>query len=71
LISNTEDSRGPRAADETDETRQGTRHFRVVVIVPEEGDQVDLSDPARGRRWNYKFVDADSGGSWKVTELWP
>jgi pyridoxamine 5'-phosphate oxidase len=60
---------GQKVEDVEDEVAR--RHFRVVVIVPEEVDQVDLSDPARGRRWNYKFVDADSGGSWKVTELWP
>ncbi|RDA86777.1 hypothetical protein CP532_6363 [Ophiocordyceps camponoti-leonardi (nom. inval.)] len=42
-------------------------NFRVVVIVPEEVDKLDLSDPQRGRRWNYK----DCGGSWKETELWP
>ncbi|RCI08421.1 hypothetical protein L249_8971 [Ophiocordyceps polyrhachis-furcata BCC 54312] len=42
-------------------------NFRVVVIVPDEVDKLDLSDPQRGRRWNYK----DCGGSWKETELWP
>jgi pyridoxamine 5'-phosphate oxidase len=42
-------------------------NFRVVVIVPEEVDRVDLTDPAEGKRWNYKLVD----GSWETTELWP
>ncbi|KPM43614.1 hypothetical protein AK830_g2959 [Neonectria ditissima] len=40
-------------------------NFRVVVIVPEEVDQVDLSE--LGRRWNHKLVDE----SWVTTELWP
>ncbi|KJZ78039.1 hypothetical protein HIM_02676 [Hirsutella minnesotensis 3608] len=44
-------------------------NFRVVVIVPEEVDRLDLSNPERGRRWNYK-LDGD-GGEWKITELWP
>lgn len=44
------------------------KNFRVVVIVPEEVDRVDLSDPKRARRWNYKMNDE---GSWEVVELWP
>ena len=43
------------------------KNFRVVVIVPEELDRVDLSDPKQGRRWNYK----NHGDSWEVVELWP
>lgn len=49
-------------------------NFRVVVVVPEEVDQVDLSDPAEGKRWNYKLVGGEEGGrvgTWKVTEMWP
>ncbi|KAF4981860.1 hypothetical protein FZEAL_2410 [Fusarium zealandicum] len=42
-------------------------NFRVVVIVPEEVDRVDLSDPEDGKRWNYRLT----GDSWKETELWP
>lgn len=44
-------------------------NFRVVAIVPEEVDRVDLND--MGRRWNYKFVGEPSVGAWQVTELWP
>jgi hypothetical protein len=47
------------------------RNFRVVIILPEEVDQVDLSDPAKGRRWNYKHMGKGSAGSWKITETWP
>ncbi|PNY25422.1 Uncharacterized protein TCAP_04638 [Tolypocladium capitatum] len=47
------------------------RNFRVVVMVPEEVDRVDLSDPERGRRWNYTFVGTDNEGEWTVAELWP
>ncbi|KAF4587504.1 hypothetical protein GQ602_004197 [Ophiocordyceps camponoti-floridani] len=43
-------------------------NFRVIVIVPDEIDRLDLSDPKQGRRWNYRVGD---DGSWKVTELWP
>ena len=42
-------------------------NFRVVIIVPEEVDKVDLSDPGDHRRWNYKL----EGGEWKTEELWP
>ncbi|KAI6781406.1 uncharacterized protein J7T54_002299 [Emericellopsis cladophorae] len=47
------------------------KNFRVVIIVPEEVDQVDLSDPARVRRWNYLHVGEGTAGSWKITETWP
>lgn len=56
------------------------RHFRVVVIVPDEVDRCDLSDPARGRRWFYRFVGAGAepgfpGGhvedGWEKVETWP
>ncbi|VTO86275.1 unnamed protein product [Fusarium graminearum] len=43
------------------------KNFRVAVIIPDEVDQVDLSDPADGKRWNYKLTN----GSWDKTELWP
>lgn len=46
-------------------------NFRVVAIIPEEVDQLDLSDPEDGRRWNYKYVGEESGGPWITTELWP
>jgi len=55
-------------------------NFRVVVIRPEEAEQVDLSDPSRGRRWKWSFVGSPLGsdtkvdgvlGEWKVEELWP
>ncbi|POR39090.1 Uncharacterized protein TPAR_00721 [Tolypocladium paradoxum] len=60
---------GQRVEDVEDEVAR--RNFRVVVIVPEEVDRVDLSDPERGQRWNYKFVGTDDTGEWTVTELWP
>ncbi|KYK59603.1 zn 2cys6 transcription factor [Drechmeria coniospora] len=46
------------------------RNFRVVVIVPDEIDRVDLSEPARVRRWSYSRERASEDG-WRVTELWP
>ncbi|UNI22000.1 Pyridoxal 5'-phosphate synthase [Purpureocillium takamizusanense] len=60
---------GQRVEDLEDEVAR--RNFRVVVIVPDEVDRVDLSDPENGRRWNYKLEDEDGSDSWKVTELWP
>ncbi|PTB63980.1 hypothetical protein BBK36DRAFT_1161926 [Trichoderma citrinoviride] len=46
-------------------------NFRVLVIMPEEIDQIDLSDPKRGRRWNHKVEVSGSDISWRTTELWP
>ncbi|KAH9909115.1 pyridoxamine 5'-phosphate oxidase-domain-containing protein [Xylariomycetidae sp. FL2044] len=62
-------------------------HFRVVVVVPDEVDRADLSDPERGRRWRYTYVgdkglgsSSSSGsseekeegeGGWKKVETWP
>ncbi|OJD24061.1 hypothetical protein ACJ73_04577 [Blastomyces percursus] len=59
-------------------------NFRVVVIVPEEVESVDLTCPenAKRMRWNLtrqNEKDEDSGGAdngcnlgtWEVTELWP
>ncbi|KAG7105643.1 hypothetical protein HYQ44_015101 [Verticillium longisporum] len=59
-------------------------NFRVVVVVPDEVDRVDLSDPKRGRRWLYRRVgggnddaggDTEPGaireGDWEKVEVWP
>lgn len=58
---------GQKVDDVEDEVAR--RNFRVVVIVPDEVDQVLLTQP--GRRWNYKHVGTENVGSWKITELWP
>lgn len=65
---------GQKVTDLHDEVAR--KNFRVVVIVPEEVDQVDLSD---ARRWRYRFVPEGEAadpegtltGQWEVTELWP
>jgi pyridoxamine 5'-phosphate oxidase len=58
---------GQKVEDLEDEVAR--RHFRVVALVPEEVDRVDLSKPDDGRRWNYKYTaDQDA---WEETELWP
>jgi hypothetical protein len=46
-------------------------NFRVVVIKPDEVEQLDLSDPATARRWKYTFVADEGKGGWRVEELWP
>ncbi|KAG7143331.1 hypothetical protein HYQ45_000413 [Verticillium longisporum] len=38
-------------------------NFRVVVVVPDEVDRVDLSDPKRGRRWLYRRAIRE--GDWE------
>lgn len=71
---------GQKVGDELLGDEVARRNFRVVVIVPEEVDLVDLSDPADQRRWLYTFVGAGaratrSGGvvegEWEKVELWP
>lgn len=46
-------------------------NFRVVVVVPEEVDQTDLSDPRRPRRWIHQRVAGAGEGEWQKTEVWP
>ncbi|KAG8628588.1 hypothetical protein KVT40_004461 [Elsinoe batatas] len=45
------------------------KNFRVVVIRPEEVEQLDLSDPEKSRR--QKFTYDSKTGSWSEAELWP
>ncbi|KAI1395892.1 pyridoxamine 5'-phosphate oxidase-domain-containing protein [Hypoxylon fuscum] len=70
---------GQKVTDLNDEVARA--NFRVVVIVPDEVDRADLSDPERGRRWLYTFVGGGTseatapGGSvedgWEKVEVWP
>jgi pyridoxamine 5'-phosphate oxidase len=72
---------GQKVTDLQDEIAR--KNFRVVVIVPSEVDRTDLSDPARGRRWLYRFVGESDGTAkpempggeivdgWEKVELWP
>ncbi|KAL6861125.1 pyridoxamine 5'-phosphate oxidase domain-containing protein [Trichoderma novae-zelandiae] len=60
---------GQEVEDVNDELAR--KNFRVLVIMPEEIDQIDLSDPRRGRRWSHKVEVSESAITWKTTELWP
>lgn len=65
---------GQKVTDLHDEVAR--KNFRVVVIVPEEVDRVDLSDAERARRWRYRLVpegeaEGTMAGQWEVVELWP
>ncbi|KAK0714599.1 pyridoxamine 5'-phosphate oxidase-domain-containing protein [Lasiosphaeris hirsuta] len=55
-------------------------NFRVVIIVPTEVDQVDLSDAKQPKRWLHVYRDASDKstqpggeviGEWETVELWP
>lgn len=46
-------------------------NFRVVIIKPNVVEQLDISDPAKGRRWKYTFVEKKGHGEWLTEELWP
>lgn len=60
---------GQKVDDVHDEIAR--ENFRVLVIVPEEVDQVDLSDPERARRWVHHLVRNGSEAAWTTAELWP
>lgn len=71
---------GQKVGDELLDDEVARKNFRVVVVVPDEVDLVDLHDPADQRRWLYKFVGASAKaqmnggqiwGEWEKTELWP
>jgi len=56
------------------------RNFRVVIIKPNEVEQLDLTEPDKARRWKYTYVGTEGGqtgqrgetvGEWKKEELWP
>ena len=55
------------------------QNFRVVIIKPQEVEQVDLSDLGRSRRWKFTYVGVSSPqsnygekiGDWMKEELWP
>ncbi|KAJ5946824.1 hypothetical protein N7454_003663 [Penicillium verhagenii] len=50
-------------------------NFRVVVIVPDEVERLDLSDMNDVRREKWTFIadlgEGESKGSWEQMELWP
>lgn len=71
---------GQKVGDELLDDEVAKRNFRVVVIVPDEVDLVNLSDPADQRRWLYTYVGAGAKptkaggvieGDWEKVELWP
>jgi pyridoxamine 5'-phosphate oxidase len=51
-------------------------NFRVVIIKPDEVEQVDLTDPKGAKRFLYTFTPGTPGstkeeGEWHTAELWP
>ncbi|KAI0972688.1 pyridoxamine 5'-phosphate oxidase-domain-containing protein [Xylaria arbuscula] len=46
-------------------------NFRVVVIIPDELDQADLSDPEHPRRWIHTYVSGKGQNGWETVEVWP
>ncbi|KAI3553325.1 hypothetical protein CABS03_12692 [Colletotrichum abscissum] len=70
---------GQKVEDLEDEVAR--ENFRVVVIVPTEVDQTDLSASEDPRRYLYRFVGAEAEGEetegaervngWEKIELWP
>ncbi len=47
-------------------------NFRVVIIIPDEVEQLDIHDRSKARRWKYSLVvDNEGQGRWHTEELWP
>lgn len=51
-------------------------NFRVVLILPEEVEQLDLSDldDVRRRKWTLVLDEDDEDGpdgQWEESEIWP
>jgi pyridoxamine 5'-phosphate oxidase len=71
-------SLGQKVTDLHDEVAR--RNFRVVIIKPNEVEQLDLTEPDKARRWRFTYVGpnrgrpgqmADGIGEWEKEELWP
>lgn len=48
-------------------------NFRVVLICPEEVEQLDLTNQENIKKWNWKVSGnvEDTGAQWKELEVWP
>ncbi|KAJ6113456.1 hypothetical protein N7523_006773 [Penicillium sp. IBT 18751x] len=60
---------GQKVTDLHDPVARG--NFRVVIIMPEEVEQLDLSNQEDPKRWKWTLVNDQSGSHWVETELWP
>ncbi|KAH6676609.1 pyridoxamine 5'-phosphate oxidase-domain-containing protein [Halenospora varia] len=69
---------GQKVTDLEDEVAR--RNFRLIIIKPNQVEQVDLTEPDKARRWLFTYVGPDGGagqggaadvGEWKSEELWP
>ncbi|KAH8678903.1 pyridoxamine 5'-phosphate oxidase-domain-containing protein [Tricladium varicosporioides] len=69
---------GQKVTDLEDEVAR--RNFRLIIIKPNQVEQVDLTEPDKARRWLFTYVGPDGGqtgqrvpgvGEWKKEELWP
>ncbi|KAM0106446.1 hypothetical protein ACP6JB_007925 [Aspergillus fumigatus] len=67
---NSELKLGQKLNDLHDPVARG--NFRVVVILANEVERLDLSDYEKPQRWNWTLVGGTSDDArWEETELWP
>lgn len=57
---------GQKVWDLDDEVAR--KNFTVVIIRPDEVEQLDLQDPDRARRWLFTY---DEVSGWEQQEVWP
>lgn len=73
---------GQKVGDDGLHDEVARQNFRVVVIRPDEVEQVDLSEPDKARRWRFTYIGPEGEkekpglggevvGEWKKEELWP
>jgi pyridoxamine 5'-phosphate oxidase len=63
---------GQQVTDLHDEVTR--KNFRVVILRPDEVEQVDLTVPDKARRWKWTFVgngSSEGKDGWEKEELWP
>jgi len=65
---------GQKVNDLNDEIAR--KNFRVIIIKPDEVEQLDLTNPEKARRWKFTYVGSgesqdDVLGEWTTEELWP
>lgn len=46
-------------------------NFRVVLICPEEVEQLDLTNQENIKKWSWKSNVDNTGAQWNELEVWP
>lgn len=58
-------------ADDLGDEELARRNFRVAVIVPQEVERCDMSNPDSNQRWIWTLRDGPEAYEWDEVETWP